>query len=111
MARNSLAGSTKGTSKSARFYQRNPKARAKKKSYDTTYHKQPKARKYRAFLGSLKPAGKGKNNAHYGKGGKTRVTSESSNKANNRPKYRATTAPKKYKKGGKLKSLLKRRKK
>ena len=106
MARNSLAGQKKGTSRTARYYQNNPQARAKKKSYDTEYHKQPRARKYRAFLGKLKPAGKGKNNAHYGKGGKTKVISESANKSNNRPKHRATTSHRK----GKYKSLLRKRK-
>ena len=39
MARNSLAGSKKGTSASARRYQNDPKARAKKKAYDTAYNK------------------------------------------------------------------------
>lgn len=39
MSRNSLAGTKKGTSKSARRYQNDPKARAKKKAYDKEYNK------------------------------------------------------------------------
>lgn len=39
MARNSLAGTKKGTSDSAKRYQSDPKARAKKKAYDTAYNK------------------------------------------------------------------------
>lgn len=50
MARNSLAGKSKGKSKSAKFYAKNPKAKAKKKTYDTAYHKTTKRKKYRASL-------------------------------------------------------------
>lgn len=39
MARNKLAGTKTGTSKSAKRYQEDPKARAKKKAYDTEYNK------------------------------------------------------------------------
>lgn len=39
MARNKLAGTKTGKSKSARRYQKDPKARAKKKAYDTEYNK------------------------------------------------------------------------
>ena len=39
MARNSLAGTKKGTSASARRYQNDPEARAKKKAYDKAYNK------------------------------------------------------------------------
>ena len=42
MARNTLAGISKGKSKSAMFYAANPKARNKKKKYDTDYHKNKK---------------------------------------------------------------------
>lgn len=37
-------------SKSARYYRSNPKARDKKKKYDTEYHKTPARRKYRSKL-------------------------------------------------------------
>ena len=37
-------------SKSAEFYANNPKAREKKKAYDTEYHSTEERRKYRAFL-------------------------------------------------------------
>ena len=37
-------------SKSARYYASNPKARAKKKRYDTKYHSTAKRRKYRSDL-------------------------------------------------------------
>ena len=104
MARNKLAGSKRGKSKSARYYQENPEARAKKDKYNTKYHKTKEARDYRAFLGTLPRAPKGYNNAHVGKGKKTVVQKESTNKANNRPKYKST------KKRG-LKSLLRKRKK
>jgi len=50
MARNSLAGTKKGTSASARRYQNDPKARAKKKAYDKKYHATPERKKYRAEL-------------------------------------------------------------
>lgn len=39
MARNSLAGTKKGKSASAKHYQNNPEAKAKKKAYDTAYNK------------------------------------------------------------------------
>ena len=38
MARNSLAGKRTGKSKTAKFYAKNPKSKAKKKSYDKKYH-------------------------------------------------------------------------
>lgn len=39
MARNKLAGTKTGKSESARRYQKDPKARAKKKAYDKEYNK------------------------------------------------------------------------
>jgi hypothetical protein len=50
MARNRLAGTKTGTSKTARYYQNNPKAKDKKKDYDTDFNKSPKQRKKRAIL-------------------------------------------------------------
>jgi len=51
-------------SKSARYYASNPKARAKKKKYDTKYHSSPSRRKYRSELNSAR-----KKRKIYGKGG------------------------------------------
>lgn len=39
MAKNKLAGTKKGTSKSARYYQNNPDARAKRDEYNKKYNK------------------------------------------------------------------------
>jgi len=50
MARNTLAGKSTGTSKSAKYYAENPKARAKKAAYQKTYNKDPKRTKYRTEL-------------------------------------------------------------
>lgn len=46
--RNSLAGSTKGTSKSARYFQTHPKARANKDKINTEIGKKDKQKKERA---------------------------------------------------------------
>ena len=51
-------------SRSARYYASNPKARAKKKAYDTKYHKSPSRRKYRSELNAARRKRK-----IYGKGG------------------------------------------
>ena len=51
-------------SRSARYYASNPKARAKKKKYDTAYHSTSKRRKYRSELNSARRKRK-----IYGKGG------------------------------------------
>lgn len=48
--RNTLAGSKTGKSASAKYYQNNPEARAKKKAYDKKYHSTPERKKYRAEL-------------------------------------------------------------
>lgn len=92
--RNSLAGSKKGTSKSARRLQNCKECREKKKAYDTKYHKDKKRKKYRAKLnkenrkagtygnkdgkdmshdskGRLKKESQSKNRARNGKGGKS----------------------------------------
>lgn len=80
-------------SKSAKYYASNPKARAKKKKYDTEYHKQPKAKKYRASLNKAR-----RDRGIYGKGGGDlahtssglKRQSSSKNRANNRPKNKQT---------------------
>lgn len=50
MARNKHAGSKKGKSKSARYYQKHPAARRVKNRYNKKYHKSKKRRKYRSKL-------------------------------------------------------------
>jgi hypothetical protein len=48
--RNSLAGTKKGKSESAKYFQSNPKAKAKKDAYNKEYHSTPARRKYRSEL-------------------------------------------------------------
>lgn len=51
--RNSLAGSKKGKSRTARFYQNNPEARKKRDEYNKEYHSTPARKKYRALLQAI----------------------------------------------------------
>jgi hypothetical protein len=93
MARNKHAGSKKGTSKSARYYQNNPAARDVKNKYNTKYHKSPERRKYRSKLnkgGRVKGVygkrwSKGKDLSHT-KVGKLVLESRKKNRARNRGK-------------------------
>jgi len=48
--RNKIAGTKAGSSKSAKYYQSNPEARAKKEAYDKEYHSTDERKKYRAEL-------------------------------------------------------------
>lgn len=87
MARNTLAGSKKGTSESARYFQNNPEARKKKNEYNAKYHATPERIKYRnglnkanAKAGSKK--GDGKDMSHT-KSGKLVKESASKNRARN----------------------------
>jgi hypothetical protein len=48
--RNGLAGSTAGKSKSAKYFQTHPEARAKKDAYNTEYHSTSERKTYRAGL-------------------------------------------------------------
>lgn len=48
--RNSLAGTKKGKSESAKYFQSHPKAKAKKDAYNKEYHSTPERRKYRSEL-------------------------------------------------------------
>lgn len=50
MARNGLAGTKKGTSKSAKYFQEHPEARAKKDAYNKAYHASEKRVQYREDL-------------------------------------------------------------
>ena len=71
-------------SKSAKYYQKNKKARDKKKAYDTKYHSTPARRKYRSQLNKYNRKagtygnGDGKDASH--KGGK--ISGMESAKAN-----------------------------
>jgi len=53
MARNKLAGTSRGNSKSAKFYQKHPESRRKKVEYDTVYQSTPRLKKYRALLNKI----------------------------------------------------------
>jgi hypothetical protein len=71
--------------------------RVKKRDYKKEYKKYGaggKAKKYRARLNQINRRkgnygnGDGMDEAHYGKGGKTRLQAQSKNRAGNRPKVR-----------------------
>ena len=74
-------------SKSARYYASNPKARAKKKRYDTAYHSTPARKKYRRELGKARRKrgidGKGGGDMSHTKSGKLVRESASKNRARN----------------------------
>lgn len=53
MARNRLAGTKVGKSKSAKYYQNNPESKSKKQDYDTKYNESPKQKKKRAILQAI----------------------------------------------------------
>jgi len=53
MARNRLAGTRRGKSRSAKYYQKNPKARAKKNRYNKKYHSTGARKKYRKLLQAI----------------------------------------------------------
>lgn len=83
--RNKNAGKSTGTSKSAKYFAKNKKARDKKKAYDTAYHASTKRKKYRALLNKLtrkNPTGTTKDNSHR-KDGSTVKESRSKNRARN----------------------------
>ena len=48
--KNSLAGTSKGKSESAKYFQNNPEARKKKNDYNKAYHATPERKKYRVKL-------------------------------------------------------------
>lgn len=88
MAKNTLAGSTKGKSDSAKYFQTHPEARKKKDEYNTKYHATDERKKYRASLNEAnKKAGTygnkdGKDLSHT-KSGKLVKESSSTNRARN----------------------------
>ena len=89
MARNKLAGTTKGNSNSAKHYQNNPKSKKKKDKYNKKYNSTLFRKLYRAFLNALnKKKGKkgdGKDVSHT-KSGNTVLEPQSKNRARNREK-------------------------
>jgi hypothetical protein len=50
MARNTLAGKSKGKSKSAKYFASNPDARKKKNEYNSEYHSTEERKNYRVKL-------------------------------------------------------------
>lgn len=90
MARNGLAGSKRGTSKTARYYQNNPDARKKKNEYMKEYNKDPERVNYREELNSAnrkagtygKMTKMGKDRSHT-KSGKLVLESSKKNRARN----------------------------
>lgn len=88
MARNKLAGTKKGKSKSAAYFQNNPEARKKKNEYNKKYHKSKSRKKYRAALNKANRKagtygnGDGKDMSHDSKG-KLKKESQSKNRARN----------------------------
>ena len=95
MARNKLAGSKKGTSKSARYYQSNPEAKAKKDAYNKKYHSTDKRKKYRSELNKANRKdgtygnGDNKDKSHT-KSGKLVNESQKSNRARNGANKKST---------------------
>lgn len=91
MARNTLAGTKTGKSKSARYYQTHPEARKNKVKYDVKYHSTPSRRKYRSLLGALNreqgnPVGDKKDVAHTSKT-TTISQAQSKNRADKKRKF------------------------
>ena len=76
-----------GKSRSAKYYAANPKARAKKKAYDTKYHASPERKEYRRKLAEERRKrgvmGKGGKDVSHKKGGGTTMESRSKNRARN----------------------------
>tara|TARA_Y100000401_G_C8289667_1_gene207968 strand:- start:5 stop:283 length:279 start_codon:yes stop_codon:yes gene_type:complete len=91
MARNTLAGKSKGKSKSAKHYAANKKSRKKKQEYDKKYHSTTTRKKYRSKLNAKnRKAGTygnkdGKDMSHTKKG-KMVKERQSKNRARNRGK-------------------------
>lgn len=90
--RNRLAGTKRGKSATAKYYQNNPEAREKKKEYDTEYHSTPARKKYRSVLQAINRKNgthgnlDGKDVAHTSKT-KTISQSQSKNRADKKRKF------------------------
>lgn len=86
--RNKLAGTKKGTSRSAKYYHENREAAKKKAEYDKKYHANEERKQYRAELNKANRSagtygnGDNKDASHTKKGGLVKE-SQSSNRARN----------------------------
>ena len=82
--RNKNAGKSTGKSESAKYFAKNPAARAKKNTYNTAYHATPERKKYRAELNTSTRAKKtpGKDVSHKADGTVSREKT-STNRARN----------------------------
>ena len=84
MARNKLAGTKTGKSRSALYYQNNPEARAKKQAYDSNNNKKKSSVMYRSSLNKANrdnpnsKVGDGKDMCHTAKG--LKLKSQKSNR-------------------------------
>lgn len=87
MARNSLAGSTKGKSKSAKYFRENPEAKEAKDRYNKKYHSSPERIKYRSKLNAANRKAKSKKgdglDLSHTKSGKLVKEKQSTNRARN----------------------------
>lgn len=92
MARNTLAGTQKGQSKTAKYYHDNPEAAKKRDVYNKKYHSTPARRKYRAVLQAINR----KNGTHGNNDGmdvahtsstKTKSQSQSKNRADKKHQF------------------------
>jgi hypothetical protein len=81
-------------SRTAKYYASNPKARAKKKKYDTKYHSSTERKKYRAELNAARKkrgiAGKGGGDLSHTRSGKLVRESPSKNRARQGANGRST---------------------
>lgn len=90
--RNKLAGTKKGTSKSAKYYQENPEARKKKLAYDKKYGSTESRKEYRAELQKIN-RDKGTHANHDGKDAahqsktKTKMQAQSKNRADKKRSF------------------------
>ncbi len=82
--RNKKAGKSTGKSRSAKYFAKNPEARAKKNAYNTKYHSSTKRKKYRAKLNKAnRDNPNGNKDKSHTKGGKLVNESRSKNRARN----------------------------
>lgn len=90
--RNKLAGTKKGKSDSAKYYQENPEARKKKLAYDKKYGSTESRKEYRAELQKINRDkgthgnGDGLDASHQSKT-KTRMQSQSKNRADKKRSF------------------------
>jgi len=90
--RNKLAGTKKGKSRTAKFYQENPDARKKRDEYNKEYHSTPARKKYRTILQAINREkgthgnGDGMDESHVSKT-KTRKQSQSKNRGDKKRQF------------------------